>query len=179
MSEALLIAFISLIGSILGAIITAAGTLATGVLKKSHNPHPGCVVVFIGSIGAVAGLVLGIVFGLAITRDGPVGDPVRPTSVVPGQATIMVPARKDEGLLSNDARSWCVGAACAPSRFADLYESNGYRNPKGVKFTAGPCVEFSIPENVSADVFDGTSTIYGILGPVRLTRVCEASFRKY
>lgn len=80
-------------------------------------------------------------------------------------------------LTPSEALTWCSGSACTLGRFQQLTEANGVRNPRGVKLNAGDAVALNLPAGVSADIWDCFSNSH-VVGPVRLSQVCEASLRK-
>jgi hypothetical protein len=71
MSEGIIIALISFVGAILGALITGFMTIiASGIKGKNENGNSvSCAVLgLIASIGAVGGLVLGALFGVFLVQ---------------------------------------------------------------------------------------------------------------
>lgn len=68
MSEGIIVALISVAGAIIGAAITAFGSIAAAE-RKNDSSKMGCGLLgFIASTGALGGLVLGAVFAVLLTQ---------------------------------------------------------------------------------------------------------------
>ncbi len=92
------------------------------------------------------------------------------------------PSPKATGLTLQKVQAWCIPSSsgtCNLSRFEQLVESNRYVNPNGVHMKLGGPVSFNVPAGISVDFWDCSKASSGVSvsGPIKLPRVCKASFR--
>jgi hypothetical protein len=89
MSEGIIVALISGAGAIIGAAITAFGSIAAAERKNNGN-QMGCGLLgFIASAGALGGLVLGAVFAVLLTRFTGPTSPSAPIQQVGTESSIV------------------------------------------------------------------------------------------
>ena len=105
-----------------------------------------------------------------------VSTPPSPLPVAATPVPTALPAAAGGSLTVERAQSWCA-TDCTAGNFGPLVESNGFVNPRGLKFTNGRCPAMDLPALGSADYWDGTQVHMGVTGPSRLARVCVASLR--
>jgi hypothetical protein len=76
------------------------------------------------------------------------------------------------------AVEWCA-PQCTLAQFGPLIEASGVENPNATLFqSGGRCVAFRLPAGVQIDAWDGLQASSHV-GPVTLSRVCQASLRLF
>ena len=94
MSEGIIVALISVAGAIIGAAITAFGSIAAAE-RKNNGSQMGCGLLgFIASAGALGGLVLGAVFAVLLTQftgPTPPSEPQYPTPQPSTRGNVLEP----------------------------------------------------------------------------------------
>ena len=135
MSDGIIIAFISLVGAILGALITGFTTIiAAGVKGKSEgkNENQGsssCAIVgLVATLGGIGGLVLGGFFGVFLFQKAvgtlPTQSPLQtqaPLSTTPPQCSHFQVASSTQTMVTVPAGMWEVTRKCSPSQSACFY----------------------------------------------------------
>jgi hypothetical protein len=118
MSEGIVVALISVAGAVIGAAITAFGSMAAAE-RKNDSSKMGCGLLgFIASAGALGGLVLGAVFAVLLTQfTGSTTSTIEPRTHIQSSNPVALPnvrttsdkrsALEDYGVIYQQS-GWCA-----------------------------------------------------------------------